>query len=164
MKRKVADIKFRDDLYPRIEKSPTTVQKYAEDLTVKYGELMPDVSPIGFSDFPCGHIRFGIFYPSGSVASHFYSKHIELQNASVLQQDVYFIRSSRGGPVKIGIAVDVGKRLESLQTAHAYPLEVIHVIVGGGRETERLFHLKFQHLRLNGEWFEFTSELEEVLR
>lgn len=32
--RAVADIVFREDLYPRIEKSPTTVQKYAEDLGV----------------------------------------------------------------------------------------------------------------------------------
>jgi|SRR5579863_3197147 len=31
---KVADVVFRDDLYPRIETSPTTVQKYAEDLEV----------------------------------------------------------------------------------------------------------------------------------
>lgn len=32
--REVAAIVFRQDLYPRIEHSPTTVQKYAEDLTV----------------------------------------------------------------------------------------------------------------------------------
>ena len=31
---KVADIIFRDDLYPRIATSPDTVQKYAEDLEV----------------------------------------------------------------------------------------------------------------------------------
>jgi len=31
---KVTDVVFRDDLYPRIEASPTTVQKYAEDLSV----------------------------------------------------------------------------------------------------------------------------------
>lgn len=30
----VEDVVFRDDLYPRIETSATTVQKYAEDLTV----------------------------------------------------------------------------------------------------------------------------------
>ena len=32
--RKVSDIVFRDDLYPRIETSAVTVQKYAEDLAV----------------------------------------------------------------------------------------------------------------------------------
>lgn len=31
---KLEDVVFRDDLYPRIETSPTTVQKYAEDLSV----------------------------------------------------------------------------------------------------------------------------------
>lgn len=31
---KVSDVVFRDDLYPRIETSATTVQKYAEDLSV----------------------------------------------------------------------------------------------------------------------------------
>lgn len=30
----VSEVKFRDDLYPRIEHSPQTVQKYAEDLDV----------------------------------------------------------------------------------------------------------------------------------
>jgi transposase len=34
MKIKVSDVVFRDDLYPRIETSATTVQKYAEDLDV----------------------------------------------------------------------------------------------------------------------------------
>jgi len=32
MERNINDIIFRDDLYPRIETNPTTVQKYAEDL------------------------------------------------------------------------------------------------------------------------------------
>ena len=31
---KVENVIFRDDLYPRIETSATTVQKYAEDLSV----------------------------------------------------------------------------------------------------------------------------------
>jgi hypothetical protein len=34
MKINVSDVVFRDDLYPRIETSATTVQKYAEDLAV----------------------------------------------------------------------------------------------------------------------------------
>jgi len=34
VKIKVSDVVFRDDLYPRIETSATTVQKYAEDLAV----------------------------------------------------------------------------------------------------------------------------------
>lgn len=34
MKIKVSEVVFRDDLYPRIETSATTVQKYAEDLSV----------------------------------------------------------------------------------------------------------------------------------
>jgi DNA-binding XRE family transcriptional regulator len=44
---KVSDVVFREDLYPRIETSPTTVQKYAEDLEVlppilvnQHGELI----------------------------------------------------------------------------------------------------------------------------
>jgi len=44
---RVSDVVFRDDLYPRIETSPTTVQKYAEDLSVlppikvnQHGELI----------------------------------------------------------------------------------------------------------------------------
>lgn len=31
---KITDVVFREDLYPRLEKSPVTVQKYADDLTV----------------------------------------------------------------------------------------------------------------------------------
>jgi hypothetical protein len=34
IKVKVAEVIFREDLYPRLEKSAATVQKYAEDLSV----------------------------------------------------------------------------------------------------------------------------------
>jgi hypothetical protein len=34
MEVKVADVVFRDDLYPRLQTNPVTVQKYAEDLSV----------------------------------------------------------------------------------------------------------------------------------
>lgn len=43
----LSDVRYRDDLYPRIETSPTTVQKYAEDIGVlppievnQHGELI----------------------------------------------------------------------------------------------------------------------------
>ena len=157
---KVAEVVFRDDLYPRIETSAVTGEKYIE---VRYRDIMSDVAPESLLDLIAGKIAKGAFYPYGSVASHFFQLHQE--NAKDIEKppDVYFIRSQRGGPVKIGIACCVDSRVASLQTAHPYPLEVVATIPHGGRPKERELHKRFGNYRLNGEWFEWSAEMEEFI-
>lgn len=70
---------------------------------------------------------------------------------------VYFIGST-DGPIKIGIALDVSKRLKGLQTSHPSKLAVL-ATTAGGREQEKAYHCQFADSRMAGEWFERTPEL-----
>lgn len=151
---KVSDVVFREDLYPRIETAE-----------VSFRIAFPDVCPPTLADLKAGIIREGVFYPNGSVARHYFQLQRDRNAAesSKRLQSVYFIRSERCGPVKIGIANDVDARLLSLQTAHPHPLTVIAVIPNGGKLKERELHLQFAGSRLNGEWFEWTPEMEEFI-
>lgn len=61
------------------------------------------------------------------------------------------------GPVKIGIASDVGKRARGIQTSCPYQLKLVHTFAFPdrdiAREIERCFHeVQAQH-RTVGEWF-----------
>lgn len=71
---------------------------------------------------------------------------------------VYFIRQGVTGPVKIGVAKDVVKRVRQLQTNQAVPLRIIRVLEGAG-PLEKDLHSRFSHLRLKGEWFTFDPDM-----
>ena len=71
---------------------------------------------------------------------------------------VYFIRAGKNGPVKIGSAVDVQRRLEFLQTAHWEDLTLIREVTGDGK-TERRFHWMFASHRIRREWFRFHPDM-----
>jgi hypothetical protein len=73
--------------------------------------------------------------------------------------DVYFIRMIPDGPIKIGIAGNVNMRLDNLQTATPHLLEVIGVILGGGRSLELKLHRQFSQLHIRGEWFHPGDDL-----
>jgi hypothetical protein len=70
----------------------------------------------------------------------------------------YFI--SDGDAVKIGYSTDPGKRLRALQTAHPKRLTLLGVC--SFKESE--LHEKFHGLRLHGEWFKLTPELEQFIQ
>lgn len=70
---------------------------------------------------------------------------------------VYFIRAGNNGPIKIGVADNVEKRVETLQTGNAVELIVIAVIKCSSRSAafnkEAAFHKMFASKRIRGEWF-----------
>ncbi len=71
---------------------------------------------------------------------------------------VYFIQGETGGPIKIGYSDDVAKRLKGLQTGHPDNLKVLFTYPGS-QEDEKEMHLKFEAIRLRGEWFRPTDEI-----
>jgi len=73
---------------------------------------------------------------------------------------VYFMRMN--DVVKIGFSSDVGKRLNSIQTACPGPADVIKVIPGSD-QTERYFHAHFANYRQQGEWFRLEGALAAFL-
>lgn len=72
---------------------------------------------------------------------------------------VYFIQAIDGGPIKIGKALDIKRRLKSLQTDHYSELRVIASIPDGGVALEKTLHDRFKEYRIRGEWFEPADEL-----
>lgn len=65
---------------------------------------------------------------------------------------IYFVQMDRIGPIKIGFAKDIGKRLLSLHTGSAYPLRLL-CFFPGNETMEEGIHLAFNCFRLEGEWF-----------
>ena len=82
---------------------------------------------------------------------------------------VYLIGTKRGGPVKIGHAIDVERRLRDLRTG--FPGGGIYVLsfIPGSKRIEADLHGVFSDLRLRGEWFvdremEISNTFEELFR
>lgn len=81
---------------------------------------------------------------------------------SLRETVIYFIQSEHGGPIKIGHAEDLAKRLVQIQTSRPDALCVL-ASVPGTVEQERFLHSRFAHLREKGEWFTATKELTEAV-
>ena len=64
---------------------------------------------------------------------------------------------------KIGFSTHLKKRLCSLQTAHPYPLQVYATIKNVPRQKELDLHELFENKRLNGEWFEITTDIIDLV-
>jgi hypothetical protein len=79
---------------------------------------------------------------------------------------VYVIAHANGdgcrAPVKVGVATDVGKRLEQLQSGNPYELRVWDFILLPNRDAallaEQAFHTEQSSERLRGEWFSVEPE------
>lgn len=77
---------------------------------------------------------------------------------------VYFLQTSlaNDGPVKIGQATCIRKRIKSIQTSHPWPLRLIGYIpatdTNNRSKLEYDLHLRFEDSRMSGEWFRHTPE------
>lgn len=76
---------------------------------------------------------------------------------------IYFVQSEHGGPIKIGRADDLAKRMVGLQTSRPDKLVVL-AAAQGTVELERQLHARFADIREKGEWFSPTPELMELIR
>jgi len=80
------------------------------------------------------------------------------------ENDVHvYLISANGecGPVKVGIAKDVTKRIRNLQTACPYKLQLVHSFAFPNRDMAREIESSFHHVeakhKTHGEWFAFRS-------
>lgn len=76
---------------------------------------------------------------------------------------IYFVGFG-DGPIKIGFTANLDYRMEHLQTACPYKLELL-ATVKGGLGTERELHTRFAEHRIRGEWFSPAPDiLAEIAR
>lgn len=76
---------------------------------------------------------------------------------------VYFLRPvNQRGPIKIGCSSAPIKRLRAVEIWSPVKLELIGSFAGG-HQLEGALHLKFGKDWLHGEWFDWSSELQEII-
>lgn len=71
---------------------------------------------------------------------------------------IYMVAIDDHGLCKIGSALDVERRVASLQTASPFVLRLVKTR-DGGADLERAIHRSADHLRVRGEWFKLTPEI-----
>ena len=76
---------------------------------------------------------------------------------------IYFIEFQEKGPVKIGYATNVDKRLNNIQSSCPYELNVL-CATPGGIECEKILHKVFADSRIRGEWFWPTRIIRMAIR
>jgi hypothetical protein len=69
----------------------------------------------------------------------------------------YFIGGDVGA-IKIGRSINVEVRLKDIQACSPIPVRVLASRQGVARE--KMYHRRFAHRRLHGEWFERCPEIE----
>jgi Meiotically up-regulated gene 113 len=72
---------------------------------------------------------------------------------------VYVIQAEGDSPIKVGRAVDVPKRIRTLQTGNPRRLGLLRVMPGGV-ELEAQLHLRLRESRMQGEWFDGEQVVE----
>lgn len=73
---------------------------------------------------------------------------------------IYFAQTGDNRFIKIGFATNVTKRVEGLRTGSPMPIKVL-ATMSGTIPIERQLHARFDHLRVNREWFESSRALVE---
>jgi hypothetical protein len=77
---------------------------------------------------------------------------------------VYFAKQkSNDGYIKIGFSVNIITRQATLQTASAYIIEYLALLVEETQTTEHLIHTMLHSSKIRGEWFYPTPEVMECI-
>lgn len=76
---------------------------------------------------------------------------------------VYFVREGLLGPIKIGYALDVERRLKDLQTGNPRELVLLAVMPESNEYEETILHTTFQFCALRGEWYEPHERLTRLI-
>ena len=73
---------------------------------------------------------------------------------------VYFIKDTEvSGLVKIGFTTNWKSRSFAFDTKLPFKWELVHIVYcTDHRFAEKLFHLMFEHKRMNGEWFDLSED------
>lgn len=75
---------------------------------------------------------------------------------------IYFLEAGKDGPIKIGFAKDVRKRVKDMQSGNHLPLNVI-LEIPGDYLNEGQFHDLFARHNIRGEWFQRHQDILEVI-
>lgn len=135
-----------------------------DSVVVRFVDAFPDVCPRNLAPLRAGEIREGVFYPSGSVSQHFFQRQRDFDRSRAKPKaHVYFVGAAGCDVVKIGMAINVERRLEVLQSMSPVELFVCAIAEYGGASLERVLHRRFDEYRLHGEWFAFADDIRACI-
>ena len=79
---------------------------------------------------------------------------------------VYFIQAGRKGAIKIGVARNIDRRIDCMQTGNPFKLRLLAAIPCQSRtqalDLERKIHERFARQRVRGEWFQNNIRMTRV--
>lgn len=87
---------------------------------------------------------------------------VDLRRSGVAKRDdgyLYFIADEDRTVAKIGRAKNPWSRLRDMQTGNPVKLEMVYCF-RADMNAERLFHERYSHLRIRGEWFKYIYDFE----
>lgn len=117
------------------------------------------VAATGHNSF--GDDRYNNRYEGNAFDLELFDKLCKKEPVRKHNQKTYFIGSEALGFVKIGVALDVEKRLKQLQTGHPHKLSVLLVL---DENIESALHEHFSEFRAEGEWFHYADPLKDYIR
>jgi len=80
-----------------------------------------------------------------------------------MARKTYLIQCGKYGAIKIGsTSAKLEDRIKAIQANCPYKLRLIHIFSGVSLSEKRL-HYTFEHLRIRGEWFQFTGSLKSFV-
>jgi len=89
---------------------------------------------------------------------------VEIKEEEPAESKVFVYLIGANSFYKIGIAIDVKKRLASLQTSSPHQMKVLKSWESAfAQKAERYLHKHFKDYRQKGEWFRLSSEQVEIL-
>jgi len=102
-------------------------------------------------------------------AAKYIDRRVDLSRAERNVSTVYFITAGRR--VKIGQSTDPASRLKSIRSGFGVKMPKNLSVTNakliatepGGQPREYELHQKFAHLRVAGEWFEYTEEIRAYI-
>ena len=84
-----------------------------------------------------------------------------------MKTHIYFVQSGKKGPIKIGIASNVCKRIDELQIGNPYKLNLIAAIPVTSRkmatDIEKWMHRRFKTQHIRGEWFQGNIKVQKLI-
>lgn len=75
---------------------------------------------------------------------------------------VYFLQRGEDGPIKIGVSLNLKRRISELQTTSSEPLRLLGT-VRGGYDLESNLHYELDEHRVHGEWFKPSAQVLAVV-
>jgi hypothetical protein len=76
---------------------------------------------------------------------------------------LYVIQAGELPAVKIGMTRDLPQRINDIQTYNPAPVRCLTVMPGGSG-LESMLHYQLRPLRMHGEWFRLTDEIQSLCR